>query len=101
MRRTLRPNRAAVQTERYSSVQNERLRAIAELLRNPFAPNAITLAAEEMGVQRNILIVSSDYTFASLVERELGPDFEIHAAATDIAAYALMDAYTYECVVID
>jgi len=57
--------------------------------------------AEEMGVQKNILIVSSDPTFASLVERELGPDFEIHAAATDIAAYALMDAYNYECLVID
>jgi DNA-binding response OmpR family regulator len=54
-----------------------------------------------MGVQKNILIVSSDYSFASLVERELGPDFEIHAAATDIAAYALMDAYAYACVVID
>lgn len=54
-----------------------------------------------MGVQRKILIVSSDPTFASLVERELGPDFDIHSAATDIAAYALLDAYAYECVVID
>jgi hypothetical protein len=82
-------------------MQHERLRAIANLLRNRLAPNASRLAARATGVQRKILIVSSDYTFASLVERELGPDFEIHAAATDIAAYALMDAYTYECVVID
>ena len=54
-----------------------------------------------MGVRRNVLIVSSDYTFASLLERELGPDFDIHAAATDVAAFALMDAYAYACIIID
>jgi DNA-binding response OmpR family regulator len=52
-------------------------------------------------VRSNVLIVSSDYTFASFLERELGPDFDIHSAATDIAAYALMDAYSYACIVID
>ena len=52
-------------------------------------------------MRRNVLIVSSDYTFASLLERELGPDFDVHSAATDIAALALMDAYSYTCVVID
>jgi DNA-binding response OmpR family regulator len=50
---------------------------------------------------RKILIVSSDYSFASVLERELGADFEIHSAATDIAAFALLDAYSYSCVVID
>ena len=54
-----------------------------------------------MGVPGTILIVSSDSTFASLLERELGTDFDIHAAATDIAAYALLDAYSYACAVID
>jgi DNA-binding response OmpR family regulator len=54
-----------------------------------------------MGVRKNVLIVSSDYTFASFLEQELGPDFDVHSAATDIAAFALMDAYTYDCVVVD
>lgn len=54
-----------------------------------------------MGARRNVLIVSSDYTFASVLERELGGDVDIHSAATDIAAFALLDAYSYGCVVID
>ncbi len=54
-----------------------------------------------MDVRRNVLVVSSDHTFASVLERELGPDFDIHSAATDIAAFALMDAYSYACIVID
>ena len=54
-----------------------------------------------MGVRRNVLIVSSDYSFASLLERELGGEFEVHSAATDIAAFALLDAYSYGSVVID
>lgn len=54
-----------------------------------------------MGVGRNVLIVSSDHTFASFLERELGADYDVHSAVTDIAAFALMDAYSYDCVVID
>lgn len=50
---------------------------------------------------KHVLIVSSDYTFASFLEQELGPDFDVHSAATDIAAFALMDAYSYDCIVID
>ena len=54
-----------------------------------------------MGVRQNVLIVSSDNTFASFLEQELGPDFDVHSAATDIAAFALMDAYTYDCIIVD
>jgi|SRR4029079_10990515 len=50
---------------------------------------------------RKILIVSSDYSFASILERELGSDYEVHSAATDIAAFALLDMYQYGCLVID
>jgi hypothetical protein len=50
---------------------------------------------------RKVLIVSSDKMFASLVERQLGESLEVHAAATDAAAFALLDAYTYACVVVD
>lgn len=52
-------------------------------------------------MHKNVLIVSSDYTFASFLEQELGPDFDVHSAATDIAAFALLDAYAYDCIVID
>lgn len=52
-------------------------------------------------MQKHVLIVSSDYTFASLLEQALGPDFDVHSAATDIAAFALMDAYSYDCIVVD
>jgi len=86
---------------RFSSVQTERLRAIHKLLRNLVCRLFLRLAAEGMGVRRNVLIVSSDSTFASLLARELGPDFDVHSAATDIAAFALMDAYVYGCVVLD
>lgn len=48
-----------------------------------------------------LLIVSSDKVFASLLERQLGDAFEVHAASTDQAAFALLDAYSYACVVID
>lgn len=54
-----------------------------------------------MNVRKNVLVVSSDYTFASVLERQLGPDVDVHAAATDVAAFALLDAYAYECVVVD
>ncbi len=54
-----------------------------------------------MGVGRHILVVSSDNTFASLLERELGGDFEIHPAVSNVAANALLDAYSYSCVVAD
>lgn len=47
------------------------------------------------------MVVSSDATFASVLERELGKDFEIHAAATTVAASVLLDSYTYSCVVVD
>jgi hypothetical protein len=50
---------------------------------------------------RKVLIISSDKMFASLVERQLGDAFEVHAAATDAAAFALLDAYSYACVVVD
>jgi DNA-binding response OmpR family regulator len=54
-----------------------------------------------MGARQNVLIVSSDHTFASLLERELGTPFEVHSASTDLAAFALLDSYSYACVVID
>jgi DNA-binding response OmpR family regulator len=54
-----------------------------------------------MGVRKSLLVVSSDSTFASLLERELGPPFEVHSASTDLAAFALLDSYTYACVVVD
>jgi DNA-binding response OmpR family regulator len=54
-----------------------------------------------MGVRRHVLIVSSDYTFASVLERELGSEFDVHSASSDLAAFALLDSYTYVCVVVD
>ncbi|MGZ5492331.1 MAG: hypothetical protein ACXW3E_01905 [Thermoanaerobaculia bacterium] len=54
-----------------------------------------------MGVKNNVLIVSSDYTFASVLERHLGTDFDVHAAVSDVAAFALLDSYAYVCVVVD
>ena len=51
--------------------------------------------------QRRILFVSSDEVAASLLERQLVPEFEVHSAATDEAAFALLDAYVYACVVVD
>jgi hypothetical protein len=39
--------------------------------------------------------------FASLLERQLGDVYEVHAAATEAAAFALLDAYSYSCVVVD
>jgi ActR/RegA family two-component response regulator len=54
-----------------------------------------------MGVRKHVLIVSSDYTFASVLERHLGTDFDVHAAVSDVAAFALLDSYVYVCVVVD
>lgn len=54
-----------------------------------------------MGASQHVLIVSSDDTFASELERELGASFVVHAAATDTAAFVLLDAYSYACVVAD
>lgn len=54
-----------------------------------------------MGAKRNVLVVSSDYTLASFLEQELRGRFDVHAAATDVAAFALLDSYSYECVVVD
>ena len=39
--------------------------------------------------------------FASLLERQLADVYEVHAAATETAAFALLDAYAYSCVVVD
>ncbi len=50
---------------------------------------------------RKLLIISSDRVFASLVDRQLGEAFEVHAAATEPAAFALLEAYAYAGVVID
>ena len=36
-----------------------------------------------------------------MLERHLVPEFEVHSAATDDAAFALLDAYAYACVVVD
>lgn len=54
------------------------------------------------GVQRRrLLFVSTDRTAASFLEHRLSPEFEVHAAATGEAAFALMDAYAYACVIVD
>lgn len=50
---------------------------------------------------RRILFVSSDSVAASFLERQLGSGFEVHAAATDEAAFALLEAYRYDCVIVD
>lgn len=36
-----------------------------------------------------------------MLERHLVQEFEVHSAATDDAAFALLDAYAYACVVVD
>lgn len=54
-----------------------------------------------MGAVQHVLVMSSDDIFASLLERELGKGFELHAAASGAAASMLLDAYTYSCVVVD
>jgi CheY-like chemotaxis protein len=51
--------------------------------------------------KRRILFVSSNAVAASVLEQHLGSDFEVHSAATDDAAFALLEAYTYACVVVD
>ncbi len=48
-----------------------------------------------------ILFISSDAVAASLLERQLGGSFDVHSAATDAAAFALLDAYLYCCVIVD
>ncbi len=62
-------------------------------------PGALAYTAP--GWVPKLLIVSSDKVFASLLERRIGDTFEVHAAATGEAAFALLDAYSYACVVID
>jgi ActR/RegA family two-component response regulator len=62
----------------------------------PYTPHR-----EAMGVRKHVLIVSSDHTFASVLERHLGTDFDVHAAVSDVAAFALLDSYAYVCVVVD
>ncbi len=52
-------------------------------------------------MRRNVLVISSDYSFAGVLERELGAAFDVHSASTDVAAFALLDAYSYVCVVVD
>ena len=52
-------------------------------------------------MNKNVLIVSSDSTFASILERGIGTEFEVHAAVSDLAAFALLDSYVYVCVVVD
>jgi len=64
------------------------LERYANYLRNLVWRFLRRLAAGETGVRRNVLIVSSDYTFASFLERALGPDVDVHSAATDVAAFA-------------
>jgi hypothetical protein len=54
-----------------------------------------------IGLRPNVLIVSSDQSFASVLERHLAADFEIDAAPTDEAAFALLDRKRFKCVVID
>jgi ActR/RegA family two-component response regulator len=54
-----------------------------------------------IGLRPNVLIVSSDPTFASVLERQLGADFDVHAAATDDAAFVFLDSRSCACVVID
>ncbi len=48
-----------------------------------------------------MLFVSSDHVAASVLERQLGSGYEVHSAATDDAAFALLDIYRYDCVVVD
>ena len=45
--------------------------------------------------------MSSDHVAASVLERQLGGEFEVHSAPTDEAAFALLDMYPYSCVVVD
>lgn len=54
-----------------------------------------------MGALKNVLVVSSDYTLASLLETHLNGVADVHAAASDVAAFALLDSYSYACVVVD
>jgi ActR/RegA family two-component response regulator len=54
-----------------------------------------------MGEKKSVLIVSSDSIFASLLGRALGDGFDVHSAASDEAAFALLDSYSYACVVAD
>ena len=54
-----------------------------------------------MNARKNVLVVSSDYTFASILERQVGDDIDVHSATSDVAAFALLDSYSYACVVID
>jgi hypothetical protein len=60
-----------------------------------------TLQPARVVVSKNILIVSSDDTLASVLEHRLGNDFDVHAAVSDVAAFALLDSYVYVCVVVD
>ena len=48
-----------------------------------------------------ILVVSSAAVLASEIEIALGPEYEVHSAATDDAAATLLNIHEYDCVVLD
>ena len=59
------------------------------------------LAYNPRGLNHRVLFVSSDHVAASVLERQLGAGYEVHSAATDESAFALLDIYRYDCVVVD
>ena len=50
---------------------------------------------------RKVLFVSSDHVAASFLERQLGTGYEVHSAATEDAAFALLEIYAYSWVILD
>lgn len=55
-----------------------------------------------MRTTRRVLVISSDSSLASELERPLGRHYEVHAAATgEATATLLAERHTYACLVVD